>query len=47
MQQGELEIGQIAATIPTILPAAQIVNQVWSEFLTTIEQLHFSTSSHY
>ena len=32
MVGGELEIGQVSATINNILPAANIVNEVWMEF---------------
>ena len=32
MVAGELEIGQVSATINNILPAANIVNEVWMEF---------------
>ncbi len=35
MTEGELEIGQIAATIQKIIPAADIVNEIWTEFLDT------------
>ena len=35
MAEGELEIGQIAATIHDIKPAAEIVREVWTEFLET------------
>ncbi|MBS1618441.1 MAG: nitronate monooxygenase [Bacteroidetes bacterium] len=35
MMEGELEIGQIAATIPQIMPAADIVREIWIEFLDT------------
>ncbi|MBS1592733.1 MAG: nitronate monooxygenase [Bacteroidetes bacterium] len=35
MMEGELEIGQIAATIPQIMPAADIVREIWTEFLDT------------
>lgn len=33
LEQGELEIGQVAATIKTMKPAADIVEEVWEEFL--------------
>ena len=33
LEQGELEIGQVAATIKTMKPAADIVEEVWGEFL--------------
>ena len=34
LEQGELEIGQIAAFIREIRPAGEIVREVWQEFLT-------------
>jgi len=33
LEEGELEIGQVSALLDTILPAEQIVNEVWREFL--------------
>jgi enoyl-[acyl-carrier protein] reductase II len=33
LDNGELEIGQVAAAINTIQPAAEIVTQIWQEFL--------------
>lgn len=33
MQDGELEIGQVSSMIREIIPAADVVKQVWSEFL--------------
>jgi enoyl-[acyl-carrier protein] reductase II len=33
MQEGELEIGQVSALLNDILPAGQIVNEVWQEFI--------------
>ncbi len=33
MQEGELEVGQVSASIDTILPAADVVNEIWNEFL--------------
>jgi enoyl-[acyl-carrier protein] reductase II len=32
MDQGELEIGQVSAMLRSILPAGQIVKNVWEEF---------------
>lgn len=32
LEEGELEIGQISSIISDIIPAAEVVNQVWSEF---------------
>ncbi|MCX8481798.1 MAG: nitronate monooxygenase [Sediminibacterium sp.] len=39
MTDGELEIGQIAAIIKDIKPAAQIVQEIWQDFISSIEQL--------
>ncbi|MFN8290791.1 MAG: nitronate monooxygenase [Chitinophagaceae bacterium] len=33
LEEGELEIGQAAALLDTILPAGEIVKQVWNEFM--------------
>ena len=33
MQDGELEVGQVSAFIDTILPAADVVDEIWNEFL--------------
>jgi enoyl-[acyl-carrier protein] reductase II len=33
LEEGELEIGQVAATIKTQLPAGQIVDEVWNRYL--------------
>lgn len=35
MIEGELEIGQIAATVHQIMPAADIVREIWTDFLDT------------
>lgn len=40
LQEGELEIGQVSAVINTILPAAQIVKEIWETFKE--EQLNVS-----
>ena len=32
LENGELEIGQVSALITEILPAAQVVNEIWEEF---------------
>ena len=37
LDEGELEIGQVAALINRIEPAAQIVESVWKEFLEALE----------
>lgn len=39
LQEGELEIGQVSSVIQNILPAAEIVNQIWSDCKLTISQL--------
>jgi len=33
LDEGELEIGQVSALIDTIRPAAEIVDEIWNEFL--------------
>lgn len=33
MVQGELEIGQVSSSIHNVLPAADIVSEIWNEFL--------------
>lgn len=37
LEQGELEIGQVSALIKNILPAAEIVNEMWREFSVALE----------
>jgi enoyl-[acyl-carrier protein] reductase II len=37
--EGELEIGQVAAMIRDIVPAAQIVNMMMAEFKATLTRL--------
>lgn len=39
LEEGELEIGQIAAMITEVKPAAQILQQIWDEFLKEKEKL--------
>ena len=34
MDEGELEIGQVSALVKKIQPAAEIVNEIWNEYLT-------------
>jgi enoyl-[acyl-carrier protein] reductase II len=36
LDQGELEIGQVSALIRSIKPAADIVNEIWTEFQQTL-----------
>jgi enoyl-[acyl-carrier protein] reductase II len=38
LDEGELEIGQVSALLDDILPAAEIVHQIWTEFITALEQ---------
>lgn len=33
LEEGELEIGQISASIKSIMPAASILNEIWHDFL--------------
>ena len=39
LEEGELEIGQISATIDSIKPAGLIIKEIWEEFLSCREQL--------
>lgn len=39
MEEGELEIGQVSAMLDEIKPAAQILQKIWEDFLTTKQQL--------
>jgi len=39
MAEGELEIGQIASFIKEVKPAAEIVREIWEEFLLAKEQV--------
>ncbi len=38
MEEGELEIGQVSALIKEIIPAAEIVKEIWNEFETLLKQ---------
>lgn len=40
MKEGELEIGQIASFVKEIKPAAEIVNEIWNEFLSAKEEIN-------
>ncbi len=42
MEEGELEIGQIAATIKNILPAGEILKIIWEEYLVAKESVQGS-----
>jgi len=37
LDEGELEIGQVAALVRDILPAGQIVEEVWKEWEAALE----------
>lgn len=39
LQNGELEIGQVAANFDDILPASEILKQIWTEFLAEKQKL--------
>ncbi len=39
LQQGELEIGQVSASLKEIKPAAQVVDEIWREFMQAKEQI--------
>lgn len=47
MVQGELEIGQVSASIDRIVPAADVVAEIWNEFCMACKQpfYHFSTEN--
>lgn len=38
IEEGELEIGQVSAHINNIIPAAEVVEEIWKEFLKVSEQ---------
>jgi enoyl-[acyl-carrier protein] reductase II len=38
LEEGELEIGQVSATIKSIQPAADIVKEIWNEFEMVLKQ---------
>jgi len=40
INDGELEIGQVSTLIKSILPAADIVNEIWAEYNIVINGLH-------
>lgn len=37
MQEGELEIGQVSSLIDSIKPAAEVVDEIWTEFKSVLE----------
>lgn len=39
LAEGELEIGQIASSVKKIMPAAEILNEIWNEFLETKKEI--------
>jgi len=39
LEEGELEIGQVSAIINEIKPAAEVVNDMWSEYLSLLNDL--------
>lgn len=39
LEEGELEIGQVAATVKEIVPAGEIVKEIWEEFLAVKEEI--------
>lgn len=43
LNEGELEIGQVSAAIKEIKPAAEVVNEIYSEFKNCIERLRTLT----
>jgi enoyl-[acyl-carrier protein] reductase II len=41
MHEGELEIGQVSATVKSIMPAADVVSEIWTDFRKAAEQPFF------
>lgn len=39
MKEGELEIGQVSAMIQTIIPAAEIIQEIWKDFNASVEHI--------
>ena len=39
MEEGELEIGQVAAGVKEVKPAGEIVREVWEEFVSALSEL--------
>jgi enoyl-[acyl-carrier protein] reductase II len=39
LEEGELEIGQVAASVRSILPAAEILREIWDDYVKGIEAL--------
>ncbi len=39
LQEGELEIGQIVSSIKRIQPAAEILQEIWNEFLKAKQEI--------
>lgn len=40
LEEGELEIGQVAASLSSIQPASVVVEEIWKEFLSSAAQLN-------
>ena len=38
LENGELEIGQVSAMLNDVLPAGQIIRNLWDEFKEALEQ---------
>ena len=41
MDEGELEIGQVSAMLDEIKPAAQILTEIWTEFLQEKKRIEY------
>ena len=39
LEDGELEVGQVSAGIKKIMPAADVVNEIWNEFMETRKRI--------
>ncbi|MDZ4840439.1 MAG: nitronate monooxygenase [Bacteroidota bacterium] len=46
MKEGELEIGQVSGYLHNILPAAEIVAEVWDEFVGTVRSMSAKLTSY-
>ncbi|SFW48084.1 NAD(P)H-dependent flavin oxidoreductase [Chitinophaga sancti] len=44
MAEGELEVGQVSAIIDKIMPAADVVAEIWNEFQATKKELYLNST---
>lgn len=43
LEEGELEIGQVSAMIKNITPAAEVLNEIWNEYLASVELIRLQS----